>query len=127
MNTVQELICVEAEWNRAMVQNDAEAIGRYMAEDWTIIGPDGSVSDRASFLALVKSGALTHDVMDAEDIKIRVYGDVAVVNARGVSGGTYRGQAFRVVERVSDVFVRQDRQWRCVLTHLSRIAPAGAE
>ncbi|MCU0647840.1 MAG: nuclear transport factor 2 family protein [Gemmatimonadaceae bacterium] len=30
-------------WDRAMVANDAEAIGRYMAEDWAIVGPDGSV------------------------------------------------------------------------------------
>ena len=126
-NTVQELIRLEEEWNRAMVQNDAEAIGRYMADDWTIIGPDGSVSDKPTFLGLVKSGALTHDVMESDDFTVRIYSDTAVVTARGVSGGKYRGQAFRVVERVSDVFVRQDRQWRCVLTHLSRIAPPGAE
>ena len=124
---VQALMRVEEEWNRAMVANDAEAIGRYMADDWTIIGPDGSVSDKPTFLGLVKSGALTHDVMESDDVTVRVYGDTAVVTARGVSGGKYRGQAFRAVERVSDVFVRQDGQWRCVLTHLSRIAPPGAK
>ena len=121
-NTVEELIRLGEEWNRAMVQNDAEAIGRYMADDWTIIGPDGSASDKPTFLELVKSGALTHDVMESEDFKVRIYSDTAVATARGVSGGQYRGQAFRVVERVSDVFVRQGGQWRCVLTHLSRIA-----
>ena len=123
----EELLTVEKEWNRAMVQNDAEAIGRYMADDWTIIGPDGSVSDKPGFLGLVKSGALTHDVMESDDFTVRIYSDTAVVTARGVSGGKYRGQAFRVVERVSDVFVRQDGQWRCVSTHLSRIAPPGDE
>ena len=35
----------------------------------------------------------------------------------------YRGQPFRLVERVSDVHVRQDGRWRCVLTHLSRLDP----
>ena len=121
-NTVQELIRLGEEWNRAMVQNDAEAIGRYMADDWTIIGPDGSISDKATFLGLVKSGALSHDVMEFDDIKVRVYGDTAVVTSRSVSGGEYQGQSFREVERSSDVFVRQEGQWRCVLTHLSRIA-----
>jgi ketosteroid isomerase-like protein len=117
-----ELIRLEEEWGRAMVRNDAEEIGRFVADDWTIIGPDGSVSDKAAFLELVKSGALTHDVMEAKDIKVRLYGDTAVITARGVSAGQYRGQAFRVVERVSDVFVREDGQWLCILTHLSRIA-----
>src|SRR5262245_42703515 len=126
-NAVQELIRLEEEWSQAMVQNDAEAIGRYMADDWTIIGPDGSVSDKPSFLGLVKSGALTHDVMETDDIRVRVYGDTAVLTARGVSGGQWHGRAFREVERVSDVWVRQDGQWRCVLTHLSRIAQNRAD
>ena len=117
-----ELIGLTHEWDRAMVENDAEAIGRYMADDWTIFGSDGSMSDKASFLGLVKSGTLSHDVMESEDLRVRVYGDTAVVTARGVSGGKYQGQAFREVEQSSNVFVRQEGQWRCVLTHLSRIA-----
>jgi ketosteroid isomerase-like protein len=126
-NAVQELIRVEEEWNRAMVQNDAATITRYMADDWTIIGTDGRVSDKAAFLRLVESGALTHDVMEADEVKVRVYGDAAVVMARAVSGGKYRGQPFRVVERVSDVFVRQGGQWRCVLTHLSRMGSSESQ
>jgi ketosteroid isomerase-like protein len=125
-NAEAELIGVTNEWDRAMVENDAEAIGRYMADDWTIIGSDGSVGDKATFLGLVKSGALTHDVMESDDLKVRLYGDTAVVTARGVSGGKYQGQAFREVERASCVFVRQQGRWRCVLTHLSRIAQAEA-
>src|SRR5262245_58927526 len=92
----EELVRVEEEWGRAMVANDADAIGRYMADDWTIIGADGSVNDKETFLGLVRSGALTHDVMDFDDNTVRVYGDTAVVIARGVSGGQYRGHAFRV-------------------------------
>ena len=118
----EELIGVATEWDRAMVGNDAEEIGRYMADDWTIIGADGSVCEKATFLGLVKSGVLTHDVMTSEDLKVRIYGDAAVVTSHGVSGGKYQGQAFREVERVSCVFVRQEGQWRCVLTHLSRLA-----
>ncbi len=118
----QELIDFANEWDRAMVENDAEAIGRFMADDWVIIGSNGNVGDKATFLALVKSGALSHDVMETEDMKIRVYGDTAVATARGVSGGKYHGQAFREVERTSCVFVKQRGKWQCVLTHLSRIA-----
>jgi ketosteroid isomerase-like protein len=118
----EELIRVAHDWDRAMIANDADAIGRYMADDWTIVGSDGRVGGKADFLALVRSGALTHDVMTSEDFNVRVYGDTAVVIARGISGGKYQGQAFREVERASSVFVRQAGQWRCVLTHLSRIA-----
>jgi len=120
-----ELIATAHEWDRAMAQNDAQAIGAYMTDDWAIVGPDGKVGDKATFLALVASGALSHDVMESHDLDVRVYGDAAVVVARGVSGGQYRGQKFREVERSSCVFVRRDGQWKCVLTHLSRLAPQG--
>ena len=123
----EELLTVEEEWARAIISNDADAIGRYVADDWMIVGPDGSVCDKATFLGLVQSGALTHDVMESDDNKVRVYGDAAVVTARTVSGGKYGGQAFRGLERASDVFVKQAGEWKCVLTHLSRIAPKGAD
>lgn len=118
----EELIGVTHAWDRAMVANDPEAIGAYMADDWTIIGSDGSVGDKAAFLELVRSGKLTHDVMESHDLQVRVYGGTAVVTARGVSGGQYQGESFYLVERVSCVFVRQEDHWRCVLTHLSQIA-----
>jgi ketosteroid isomerase-like protein len=118
----EELIAVTSEWDRAMVANQADAIGRYMADDWIIIGSDGSVSDKPTFLGLVRSGTLSHDVMESNGLRVRIYGDTAVVTARGVSGGKYQGQPFRELERSSCVFVRQEGQWRCVLTHLSRLA-----
>lgn len=92
-----ELTEVAHQWDRAMVENDADAIGEFMADDWIIIGSDGKVGDKASFLALVRSGTLTHDVMESHDIRTRIYGDAAVMTARGVSGGEYRGQRFSEV------------------------------
>jgi ketosteroid isomerase-like protein len=121
-----DLARVARDWDRAMVGNDPEAIGRFMADDWIIIGPDGSVGDKKRFLGLVRSERLTHDVMESHDMRIRVYGDTAVVVARGVSGGRFDGRAFHEIERVTCVFVRRDGRWRCVLTHLSRLAPPAA-
>lgn len=117
----EEIMEVSHAWDSAMVANDADAIGSYMADDWIIVGPDGSVGDKATFLELVRSGALTHDVMESHDLSVRVYGDTAVLTARGVSGGKYQGEPFYLVERASCVFVRQAGQWKCVLTHLSQI------
>jgi len=118
----QELLAAVRHWDLAMVQNDADAIGRFIADDWIIVGADGTSADKATFLGQIASGVLSHDVMQSEDVIVRVYGDAAVVLARGVSGGLYQGQVFREVERQSNLFVRQGKQWRCVLTHLSRLA-----
>ena len=84
-----EMLALAAGWDRAMIENDADAIGRYMADDWTIVGSDGSIGDKATFLALVKTGVLTHDAMTSEDMLVRSYGETAITLARGVSGGTH--------------------------------------
>jgi ketosteroid isomerase-like protein len=118
----EELIATIHGWDQAMISNDPAAIGSFMADDWTIIGSDGGQSDKARFLGLIRSGTLTHNVMTTEDLNIRLYGNTAVVTSRGVSAGTYQGYPFREVERVSCVFVKQEGNWKCILTHLSRLA-----
>ena len=119
--TEEELSTLETEWAQAFLKNDAEAIGRYMAEDWTVISPDGSAIDKATFLGLIKSGVLTHDQMEFAEVKVRVYGDTAVVTSRATSKGKFRGEAFSELERSTDVLVKQKGQWKSVLTHLTRI------
>jgi hypothetical protein len=59
--------------------------------------------------------------METHEPIVRIYGDAAVITARGKSGGRYQGYPFLEHERVSCVFVRQDGRWVCVLTHLSRL------
>ena len=57
--------------------------------------------------------------MESHDMRVRLYGDTAVVIARGISGGAFEGRPFYFVERVSSVFVRYAGEWKCVSTHLS--------
>lgn len=120
-DTTRELMKIEKDWAAAFESNDAAAVGKYVADDWAIIGSDGSVLDRATFLGLIKSGSLTHSKMELDEASVRVYGDSALVTARGTSAGKLRGKAFKEVERLTDFFVRQNGQWKCVLTQLTRL------
>jgi ketosteroid isomerase-like protein len=118
----EELMALEKEWAQAFVRNDAEAIGGHVAPDWTIITPEGNVLDGSIFLGLIKAGDLTHEVMDFAEMSVRVYVDTAVITARATSKGKFKGHPFSESERSTDIFVKQDGQWKCVLTQLTRIA-----
>src|SRR5262245_42207150 len=117
----QELNALEKEWARAFARNDAEAIGRFMADDWMVISPDGNVIDKATLLGLIKSGVLVHDQMEFAEMNVRVYDGSAVVTSPATSRGRIRGEAVGELERATDVFVKQAGQWKSVLTHLTRI------
>ncbi|MFF2623234.1 nuclear transport factor 2 family protein [Oerskovia jenensis] len=99
----------------------ADAIGRFMTDDWQIVGEDG-ITSREDFLELVRSGDLTHESMSKITGSVRALGDVrdaAVLVGRGANTGHYRGQAFASDEWITDVFVRGPDGWRCVRTHLT--------
>jgi len=117
----EELLKVEKEFAQAIVSNDLEGIGRIVADDWIIIDPNGDMVDRRRFFEVIKSGALTHDMMESENFRVRVYGDSAVVTAVTRSKGKFMGQEFSTQERATDVFVKREGRWQCVLTHLTRL------
>jgi ketosteroid isomerase-like protein len=116
----EELLKLENEFAEAIVRNDLEGIGRLVADDWIIIESNGGIVDRARFFEVIKSGALTHEMMESEDLRVRVYGDSAVVTAITRTKGKFMRQEFSTQERATDVFVKRDGRWQCVLTHLTR-------
>ena len=116
----EELLKLEKAFADAIVKNDLEAIGRLVGDEWIIIDPDGQIVDRTRFFEVIKSGALTHEMMESEDFRVRVYGDSAVVTAITSTKGKFMGQDFSTQERATDVFVKRDGRWRCVLTHLTK-------
>ena len=116
----EEFLKLEKAFAEAIVKNDLEGIGRLVTDDWIIIDPNGEIVDRARFFEVIKSGALTHDMMESEDFRVRVYGDSAVVTGVTRTKGKFMGQEFSTQERATDVFVKRDRRWQCVLTHLTR-------
>jgi len=117
----KELLKIEEEFAEAIVKNDVEGIGRLVADDWIIIDPNGEIVDRTRFFEVIKSGALIHEMMESDDFRVRIYGDTAVVTAVTRTKGKFMGQEFSTQERATDVFMKRDGQWQCVLTHLTRL------
>jgi ketosteroid isomerase-like protein len=118
----QEILKLEDEFGRAIMNNDPEAIGRLLADDWIIIDPDGGIIDRARFLAVIRSGTLSHEVMDSRDMRVRIYGNSAAVTSLTTTTGKFGGQEFKTEERATDLWVKKNGRWMCVLSQLTRFS-----
>jgi len=116
----QELLKLEKEFAQAITNNDAEAVNGFLADDWVIVDPDGGIIDKERFLEIIRSGALSHDLMESSDSRVRLYGSTAVVTGLTTTKGKFMGQDFTSCERATDVFVKKDDRWLCVLTQLTR-------
>jgi ketosteroid isomerase-like protein len=123
MNTREELVNFGKQWDLAMVSNDPEAISRFLADDWVIVGTEGGIMLRSAFLEWIGSGDLIHTEMDAEEMHVQIYENTGVVTSRGTSSGFYKGEAFSDYEWSTSVFIRKDGVWRCVLTILTPALP----
>src|SRR2546430_17572526 len=102
----EEFLKLEAEFAEAIVKNDPGAVERFVSDEWIIINADGGIIDKERFLGVIKSGALTHEMMESDDIRVRVYADSAVLSALTRSKGKFMGQEFRQYERTQVVLVR---------------------
>jgi len=109
------------EWDKALVANDAAAIGAFATPDWVFVGENG-IMPGARFLEAVAAGTVSHDSMTSDVQDVRVLGDVAVVFKRVHNSGQFGGNAFTLDEWSTDTFVRRDGGWLCSITHLTSVA-----
>jgi hypothetical protein len=109
---------------KAWVSGDRAAIERIIAPDWRSTGPDGRVTDRATVLADVFERRV-HRIrrVEIEDVRVRVFGDAAVVTGRTRGAGEVAGAPYDVVIRFTDTFIRRDGRWTAVASHASLATP----
>lgn len=118
-----QLVAIGEDWSAAIVSNDAARIAGFMADEWVLVSESG-VSPKEHFLSVVESGELTHSAMDrVSEARIRVYGDTAVFTARVTNTAYHLGRRFDADEWTTDVFVKRDGRWLCVLSHITPAAP----
>ncbi|HYC27300.1 MAG TPA: nuclear transport factor 2 family protein [Chitinophagaceae bacterium] len=118
MSAEEELLSFVKEWDAAMVRNDAGEIASYLSDDWVIVGGDG-ITAAQDFLVPVRSGDLTHNKMESNDIRLKIYGNMGVVTSRGTSAGMFMGQSFSIYEWQTSIFVKEGGRWKCVITMLT--------
>ncbi|MFI6285153.1 nuclear transport factor 2 family protein [Streptomyces sp. NPDC051018] len=120
----RQLTTVANDWAAAIVSNDPARIASFMADEWAIVSETG-VTTREQFLAVVESGELTHSAMDLiSRPRVQVHRDTAVFTARVTNTAHFGGRRFDADEWTTDVFVRRDGRWLCVLSHITAAAPA---
>ena len=122
----KELIQLENDWAKAYLTGDVKALDRIVAEGWALTGADGDVYSKAEDIADVASGAFVATLFEVADLKVKIFGDTAVVTGRQTLRATYKGKDASAVYRITDVWQRREGRWQAITTHLSRPAPVVA-
>ena len=116
------LIQIEHEWGNALLQADVAAWSRYLGDDWVLTYSDGTLVTKPMALADLKEGALRIESFQLDDVKVRVYGDTAVVTGQITEKSKFRDKDTSGVRRFTDVFVKRDGRWQAVASHESNVS-----
>ena len=104
-----QFVAVETEWLNDIVHHDGYALFRLLAQDFTHISWDGTVTDKKGAIDAVLKNTSREQRLDAMDVN--VFNDTTVI----VTGTTHVSDGDGdVVMRFTDVFVRRDGFWQAV-------------
>lgn len=101
---------------RAVGESDAAWFDRNVTSDFLNSNADGSLSDRAQFLTQIAKPCPV-DGLRADDIRIKVFGDAAIIHGRTTFTKPDREPG---TGRYTDVYVRKRGRWLCVAAHVTR-------
>ena len=115
-----KVVALEKLWNQAYKAADMKALDSLLDDAIVLVNDDGSVQNKAEFLASVKeSGAqpsAQQQQVAPESLSVHVFGTTAiatgVMRVKGVEGG----KAYTRRERFVDTWVSRGGTWVCVGT-----------
>jgi ketosteroid isomerase-like protein len=118
----QQLKKLEMQWANAGVKKDLAVIDRLLADDFITTDPEGEVFTKAEEIAFLKSGEDIVSSAELSDIKVRVYGDAAVVTYVYKAKETLKGRDVSGTSRWTDTWVKRGGSWQCAASQGSMVA-----
>lgn len=128
--TIQaEVLKIEREWFKAGETHDVEAIKRIVAEDASLVYPDGTMGTKTDEVRLAETKAITVEGWDVIDPKVTVLGpDSAFITGRSViKKGTYKDPKQKKPVDISgeyrflDVYARRNGTWQVVASQATNV------
>ena len=113
---------METDRAAAVVKGDVAKLAKETSDDYTLVNINGQMSNKSQMIDGFKSGQNKLTTDDITDMKVRVYGDTAVVtgkvDVKGMMGGKdVSGQAM-----FTRIYVKKAGHWESVALQQTRIA-----
>jgi ketosteroid isomerase-like protein len=113
---IEELTVLNRDYVASVQNGDVKRFDEILAQDFYCTNPDKSFVNRAGFLKQTAMPVTIRDLI-ADDVKIRVLGDFAIIHGR-TSYITADGQ--QAYGRYTDCWAKQNGHWLAVSAHVSR-------
>lgn len=111
----QQIRKLEEVSREATLKNDAVVLDQLLADSWMNTNAIGTVTTKAQLMEILKTSPFTITSIENDDVKVRVYGDSAVVTGRSRSTRAARDNALVTGQvRFTRVYAKQGGRWQVV-------------
>ena len=105
---------IEKDRAAAVTRADVAALDAVTSDDYSLIDRNGRVRDKAQTMSAIKTGDIKITSNEVSDLKVRVYGDTAVVTGRADTKGTIGGKDVSGPMLFTRVYVKKNGRWQSV-------------
>jgi ketosteroid isomerase-like protein len=109
-----ELVRLEHVWNEAHVHADTAALASLWADDLVITVPGMPMMSKPEVMRFWRTGRSNITRYETSDLRVRVYGDAAVMTGRLRRERNFSGRMVADDWRFTKVYVRRQGCWRVV-------------
>lgn len=117
----KSLMQMERDWGQASATNDTATIDKLVADDWVGIDFEGRSITKAGAIADMKSGSTKTESYEIGPMKVRVFGNTAVVTGSDTEKSTFKGKDSSGRYVWTDVWVMRDGRWRAVASQSVKV------
>jgi|SRR5260370_5209617 len=114
---VQAVLAVDRQLDRAWNDKDVGALDRLWADDYLFIGWAGEIMNKRERLAAIRSGAFQVQSVESNEVKVRVFKDVAFLTDRE----RIRTNQGEIVARSTRAFILRNGRWQLITAQKTRV------
>jgi ketosteroid isomerase-like protein len=119
----EQIMKMERDRAAAVVKADVATLEGLTSDDYILINANGQMSDKATTMGDIKSGRIKLTANEVSDMKVRVYGDTAVVTGKSSAQGTIGGRPLKGPVMFTRVYVKANGKWKSVAFQQTPIVP----
>jgi ketosteroid isomerase-like protein len=117
--TEKEVLAALDAYKQALIKGDAAALSKVLSDDLTYTHSSNKHEDKAAVLESLKGPTHT-EAVDFKDLKVRAYGNTAVVTGDADFRNNAGGNVTVVHLHVIHVFVKNSHGWQMVARQTTR-------
>jgi len=110
----EQILKMEKDRAAAVVRADVAAVDAETADDYSLINANGQFSGKADTMSAIKSGNIKLTSNELSDLKVRLYGNTAIVTGRSDAKGSMGGREIKGPIMFTRVYVKKNGRWQSV-------------